>query len=71
MDNNQGRVGRETRSPLGIDLTNPSQVARFCLDLGYSASSTVNALVEHCRIDRLIAQRIVVETMPTTGGANG
>jgi hypothetical protein len=71
MDKNQGRGGRETRPLLGIDLDDPTQVARFCLSLGYSADNTVNALVRRCRIDRLIAQRIVVETMPTTRRANG
>jgi hypothetical protein len=69
MDNNQGRVRRETPSLLGIDLADPTQVARFCHGLGYSEDSVVNALVQHCKLDRLIAQRIVSETTQTTGGA--
>lgn len=71
MDNNRGRVGRETPSLLGIDLNDPVAVTRFCNGLGYSDDSVVNALVQHCKLDRLIAQRIVNETVPTTGGANG
>lgn len=56
---------------LGIDLDDPAQVAKFCLGLGYTENSVVNALVERCKLHPLIAQRIVTETMQTQEDSNG
>lgn len=68
MDNNPVRGGRQSRFPLDLDTRDPEQSAGFLIRMGYDADNVVNALVQHCRIDRITARRIVDAQRSTEGG---
>lgn len=70
----RGSGGGENRWPLDLDTRDPEGVASFCLGLGYSAESVVNAIVARCNVDRITARGIVMkeqDVQQSQGGQNG